>query len=90
MIERIKSVVRIKLLSLTVELTKRMPRRWYGKDDKTKMKYQSFTKRRIYLIYDHFCLSHFERPDCLDIDGKSFCLLILSDNCLNSKSFFDR
>lgn len=43
MIERIKSVVRIKLLSLTVELTKRMPRRWYGKDDKTKMKYQSFT-----------------------------------------------
>ena len=42
MIERIKSVVRIKLL--TVELTKRMPRRWYGKDDKTKMKYQSFTK----------------------------------------------
>lgn len=43
MIERIKSV-RIKLLSLTVELTKRMPRRWYGKDDKTKMKYQSFTK----------------------------------------------
>lgn len=44
MIERIKSVVRIKLLSLTVELTKRMPRRWYGKDDKTKMKYQSFTK----------------------------------------------
>lgn len=44
MIERIKSVVRIKLLSLTVELTKRMPRWWYGKDDKTKMKYQSFTK----------------------------------------------
>lgn len=44
MIERIKSVVRIKLLSLTVELTKRMSRRWYGKDDKTKMKYQSFTK----------------------------------------------
>lgn len=44
MIERIKSVVRIKLLSLTVELTKRMPSRWYGKDDKTKMKYQSFTK----------------------------------------------
>ena len=44
MIERIKSVVRIKLLSLTVELTKPMPRRWYGKDDKTKMKYQSFTK----------------------------------------------
>lgn len=44
MIERIKSVVRIKLLSLTVELTKRMPRRWYGKDDKTKMKYQNFTK----------------------------------------------
>ena len=59
MIERIKSVVRIKLLSLTVELTKRTPRRWYGKDDKTKMKYQSLLKRRIYLIYDHFCLSHF-------------------------------